>query len=281
MKVTAGAHPDFPMPFSNGPEDPPPPIRGRAEPLRLATERHGQGTEQLAALLNHWLGRSGMSHDQLVAIAAWGLGEQGIFDSTAISRIRNSRQVRGANWRHLDALAAANEAIYLWQTGGERKAWAKLGPHSGWGIRDQWLDDGYWLPHPDHPDRPLRFADMAEVLAGYLDLPYLNAASLSPAEARRMSDGLSALLEELIVERGWGPKRGSEELIEAYPVEDKARQRRLKALIVGDTTLSREELEAELHAIAEMIRVVRGLRPGSYGPDQLRAELLSAPPPRS
>lgn len=281
MKITAGAHPDLSMPFSAGPEEPPPPIRGRSEPLRIATERHEQGTEHLAAMLNHWLGRSGLSHDQLVAIAAWGLGEQGMLDSTVISRIRNGRQVRGANWRHIDALAAANEAIWLWQTGGERKAWAKLGPHSGWGVRDQWLNDACWLEHPEHPGQPLRFADMAEVIAGHLDLPYLSAASLSPAEAKRLSDGLAALMDELIAERGWGPRRGSEELIEAYPVEDKARQRRLKALIVGDITLTREELEGELHAIAEMIRVVRGLSIGSYGPEQLRAELRSDRPPAS
>lgn len=275
MKVTAGAHPDFPMPFTNGPEEPPEPIRGRHEPLRLATERHEHGTEHLAAMLNHWLGRSGLSHDQLVAIAAWALGERGLLDSTVLSRIRNSRQVRGASWRHVDALAAANEAIWAWQTGGERKAWAQYGPHSGWGIRDQWLSDACWLEDPDHPGQPLRFSRTMEVLAGYLDLPYLSVTSLSPAEARRLSDGLSTLLEELIVERGWGPKRGSDELIAAYPVEDRARQRRLKALIVGDTSLSREELEAELHAIAEMIRVVRGLKQGSYGPEQLRAELRS------
>ena len=273
MKITAGAHPGIPMPFSNSPEEPPPPVRGRSEPLRLATERHQHGTEHLAAMLNHWLGRSGLSHDQLVAIAAWALGEQGLLDSTVISRIRNGRQVRGANWRHVDALSAANEAIWAWQTGGEREAWATFGPHSGWGIRDQWLTDACWLEDPDQPDQPLRFNRAMEVLAGYLELPYLSAASLSPAEARRLSDGLSALLEELIVERGWGPRRGSDELIEAYPVEDKARQRRLKALIVGDTTLNREELESEMHAIAEVIRVVQGLRQGSYGPEQLQAEL--------
>lgn len=74
MKVTAGAHPDLPYPFSNGPEPPPDPPRGLDQPLRLASERHEQGVAALAALLNYWLGRSGMSHDQLVAIAAWGLG---------------------------------------------------------------------------------------------------------------------------------------------------------------------------------------------------------------
>lgn len=275
MKITAGAHPDFPMPFSNGPEEPPEPIRGRSEPLRLATERHERGVEHLAAMVNHWLGRGQLSHDRLIAIANWGLGEPGMLDGGSLSRIRNGKQARGASWRHLDALAAANHAIWLWQTGGERHAWSKLGPHSGWGIREQWLNDAIWLPHPEREGRPLRFATMAEVVAGYLELPYLNAVSLSPGEARQLSDALAALLEELIAERGWGPREGIRELIEAYPVEDKARQRRLKALIVGDTPLSREELEAELHAIAEMIRSIRALTPGSYGPEQLRAELRS------
>ena len=281
MKVTAGAHPDIPHPWSNGPEPPPEPIRGLREPLRLASERHEAGVQAMAALLNLWLGRSGLSHDQLVAICGWGLGERGMIDGAVVSRTRNGRQVRGASWKHIDALAAANRAIWLWQTKGQAGAWTELGPHGGWGIRQEWLDDATWLPHPDHPDQPLAFRDLADVLAGHLDLPYLATTALSPADARRVSDALGHLLETTIAERGWGPREGVRQLLEAYPVEDQARQRRLRGVIVGDQTLNREELEAELAAIAETIRAVRGLKAGSYGPAELRAELMSARLPAS
>lgn len=277
MKLTVGSHPDLPFPFTNGPEEPPEPVRGLAEPLRHASERHEDGVRTLAALLNSWLGRSGLSHDQLVAICAWGLNERGVIDSAVISRVRNGKQARGASWKHLDALAAANRAVWLWQTRGQQGAWAELGPQGGWGVRPEWLDDACWLPNPEHEDQPLAFRDFAEVLAGYMDLPYLSTPALSPADARRISDALGHLLEATIAERGWGPREGVRRLLEAYPVEDQARQRRLRGVIVGDASLNREELEAELHAIAEMIRAVRGLRPGSYGPAELRAELSSAP----
>lgn len=275
MKVTVGSHPDLPFPYSNGPEDPPGPIRGRSEPLRLATERHEQGVATLAAMMNHWLGRSGLSHDQLVAIAAWAMGEPSPIDAAVISRVRNGRQARGASWKHLDALASANRAIWLWQTKGQGEAWAVFGPHSGWGIRDQWLDDATWLPHPDRPAEPLAFSDMADVVAGYLELPYLGTTQLSPADHRKMNEALAHLLEQVIADNGWGPREGIRRLVEAYPVADAARQRRLRALITGDLQLTRQELEAELHALAEMMRVVRELKEGSYGPAELQRELLS------
>ena len=279
MKITAGAHPDLPFPFSNGPEEPPPPVKGLDEPPRLATERHDHGVTTMAALLNHWLGRSRLSHDQLVAIASWGLGERGVIDPAVISRARNGRQVRGLSWRHLDALAAANEAIWRWQKQGQQKAWAKLGPQTGWGVREEWLNDATWLPHPDHPNEPLAYGDLAEVLAGYLELPYLSTALLSPGDARRMSDALAQLLEATAADRGWGPREAVRQLLAAYPIEDRARQQRLRGVIVGEAALGREDLETELHALAEMIRVLRGLKPGGYGPAELRRELSSGPLP--
>jgi hypothetical protein len=277
MKATIGAHPDLPFPFSNGPEPPPDPPGGLREPLPLCSERHERGVATMAALLNHWLGRGKLSHARLIAIANWGLNERGIIDEAVVSRTRNGRQVRGLSWKHLDALAAANEAIWLWQVRGPDRAWARLGPQTGWGVQEDWLDDAIWLQHPDHPDEPLNYGDLAEVLAGYLDLPYLSTALLSPGDARRMSDALSHLLEALIADQGWGPREAVKRLLAAYPIADQARQQRMAAFVVGQASLSREELEAELHALAEMIRVVRALKPGMYGPAELRRELSSDP----
>lgn len=275
MKVTAGAHPDLPYPFSNGPESPPATTRGLHDPLPLASERHEQGVQALKALLNYWLGRSGLSHDQLVAIASWAMGEPGMLDKTVISRIRNGKHVRGASLKHLDALAGANRAIWLWKTQGPDAARAELGPHSGWGVQDEWLDDAIWLPREADEQTPLTFADFASVMAGHTELPYLQHEALSPIDVARLNDGLAQLLEALIADRGWGPREAIRQLLEAYPANDTARQQRLRGVIVGDVRLTKGELEGELFALAEMIRAVRELKPGSYGPGQLRQELLS------
>lgn len=278
MKLTVGSHPAIPEPFSNGPEEPPPTPRGLAEPLRVASQRHDHGVATMAALLNHWLGSSKLSHDQLVAVASWGLNERGMIDGAVISRARNGKQVRGLSWRHLDALSAANRAIWLWQTKGQDGAWKVLGPHGGWGVREEWLNDATWLPHPEYGSEPMTFGDLAEVLAGYQDVPYLTTPLLSPGEARQMSDRVVQLLEGSATERGWGPREAVRQMVAAYPVTDRARQQRLRGLIVGEQTLARGDLELELHALAEMIRATRGLRPGSYGPAELRRELSSVRP---
>lgn len=241
---------------------------------RPATERHERGVAQLAALLNHWLGRAGLSHDQLVAITGWGLGEPGAIDGGVISRVRNARQARGAGWKHLDALAAANEAIWLWQVKGADVARAKLGPPSSWGIKEEWLDQAVWLAVPNEADEPLRLAEMAEVVTGHLVLPYLATTDLSPIAARAANDRLVELVDAVIAKRGLGMKAGLTETLKAYPTTDQARQRRLKAVITGDARLNREELELEMQALAEMLRVLRKLPAGGYGADALRAELL-------
>jgi|GEM_PF-1420026 hypothetical protein len=279
MKIVAGAHPDLPLPFSNGPEVPPEPLRGLPEPLRLASERYEEGLVRMATLMNLWLTRGNLSHEQMVAICAWGLGEV-VLDKAVISRLRNARQARGASLRHIDALAAGNRAIWLWQTKGQAKAWAELGPHVGWGVRDEWLNSTIWLPSGDNSREPLGFLELAELVVGYADLPYLSSRMLSPIEATRLSQRLAALLDQEIAERGWGVRQGIEQLLQAYPVTDPARCRRLKELIVGDQSLARDDIEAELAALAEMLRVVRGLKAGSYGPAELEAELLG-PRPRS
>ena len=246
-----------------------------APAMLTATGRHQLGIAQLPALLNYWLGRSGLSHEQMATIASWGLGEPGMIDPSWISRARNGRQPRGASWKNTDALAAANEAIWLWQKQGPEAARANLGPQSSWGIEEKWLDRAEWLPVPDHPDQPLRFGELAAVFAGHLDLPYLQETMLSPGEARQASERLAELLNDAAVERGWSPREAKIEVERAYPTTDGARHRRLQAVILGNRELNREELESELHALAELLRVIRQLEPGSYGPDDLLTELLS------
>jgi hypothetical protein len=45
--------------------------------------------------------------------------------------------------------------------------------------------------------------------------------------------------------------------------------------MLGEVQLTPDELKEELLAIAEAIRMLRGLPLGEYGPDDLRTELLA------
>lgn len=228
-----------------------------------------------------WVNRSGLSHAELAAIAGWGLGEDGFIDKSVISRIKNGKQERGAGFRHMDALAAANHAIWLWQTKGQRAAWDELGPHTAWGVQDSSLKDATWLPHPDDADQPLRFTDLVEVLAGYLEVPDLMPPALSASDADRFNRELPELLDEVITGQGWGVREGIRQLLAAYPVDEAKRKAKLRAVILGDEQYSGDELEMELHALAEMIRVVRELKVGTYGPAELTVELRTGRRPVS
>jgi hypothetical protein len=246
-----------------------------APAMLTATGRHQLGIAQVAALANYWLARSGLSHKNLALIAAWGLGVPRALDPSWLSRAKNGEHKCGASWKNTDALAGANEAIWLWQTQGPEAARAKLGPPSSWKIEEKWLDDADWLPVPDRPDQPLRFPELALAFTGYLQLPYLNTKLMSPRDARRASEQLAELLNDVAVHRGWSPRQAKAAVAKAYPANDSDRLRRIYEVMFDGEHLSQEELQSELYALAELLRVIRQLKPGSYGPQELRAELLS------
>jgi hypothetical protein len=68
---------------------------------------------------------------------------------------------------------------------------------------------------------------------------------------------------------------GVRQLLAAYPAADEARRERFQSVILGQVRLTRDELQSELLAIAEAVRVMRGLPLGRYGPAELLAELLA------
>ena len=253
-----------------------PPPMGLPEAPRLADQQLVTGFMQMGALISYWRGRSELSGSQLSAIAAWGLGQTGWLDSSMVSRIENARQARGCSLKNLLALDAANQAIWTWQSKGPQAAWARFGPHTVWSVKDQWLQEAIWLPVADEPEHPLEFADFAEVLVGRIELPYLGIVSLGQGDSQAMSERLSDLLNALLTATGLGPREGLKALMTAYPTKDPDRQSRLMALVMGSGSLSRDELEAELYALAEAIRQLRDLAPGGYGPGDLARELSAA-----
>jgi hypothetical protein len=240
--------------------------------MQSAAERTDKGVQSLASLLNYWLATS--SHDRLAAILRWGFGEPTGLDGGALSRIRNAKQNRGAGLKHLDAIAMANRAIWIWKRDPEA-AIREFGPHSSWGVEAAWLDDICWLPAPaPNEDQPLDLGDLAMLLMSRLELPYLGGQMLSPAKLGRMSERFVELLEQEASERGWGPREAVGRFAEAYPSTDPGRQRKLREVLSGMAEISASELELEMAAFAEMLRTIRGLR--SFGPADLQAELMSA-----
>jgi hypothetical protein len=236
-----------------------------------SNNRYERGVATLAALLNYWLNRGGISHDQMTALANWALGERTTLDGGVVSRLRNGKQTRGAGLAHLDALAAANRAIWSWQVQGQQETLKELGPFTGWGVTTELLDDACWLPRPEQPEQPLTLGDWAELLMGRLTPDYLNG-QISLGQASRMNESLAQLLDDLAADRGWGPREAIRQYLEAYPAQDVGRRQRLRDLLMGEP-LTQPELELEMAALAEMLRRVRGLE--RFTPGELQGELLS------
>jgi hypothetical protein len=241
------------------------------EQALTATERSEKGVQTLAALMNYWLATT--SHDKLAAILRWGYGEPTGLDGGSLSRIRNAKQNRGAGIKHLDAMAEANRAIWMWKRD-PAAAIRAFGPHSSFEVKAEWLDEICWLPAPEpNEDQPLDLGDLAMLLMSRLELPYLGGQLLSPAKLNKMTERFAQLLEDESSDRGWGPREATQRFAAAYPSTDPTRQRRLKDLLMGGD-ISATELELELAAFAEMLRSIRQL--DSYTPADLQAELLSA-----
>ena len=243
---------------------------------KTATERADRGVQTLASLMNYWLATT--SHDKLAAILKWAnRGPTGL-DGGSLSRIRNAKNSRGPGIKHLDAMAEANRAIWMWKRD-PQAAIRAFGPHSSFGVKAEWLDEICWLAAPDpNEDQPLDLGDLAMLLMSRLELPYLGAQLLAPMKLSRMTERFAQLLEDESTERNWGPREAVQKFLAAYPSEDPGRQRKLKDMLMGGE-ISGTELEMELAAFAEMLRLVRGL--DSFTPADLQDELLSARRPLS
>jgi len=271
MKLEIGAHPSIPHPFTNAPQMPTSRPKGLPMPPRLVTQQMEQGLSTTRAMLSYWTGSCEVTLDQFAAIASWGMGERAPLDKSGISRMING--ARGIHLPHLLAFDHLNEAIWTWQVKGQDAAWEAFGPPLAWKVQPAWVEASIWLPHPDDPRARLTLHDFVDVLVGRLPLPYADEHQRPDPNPQRTSEALSQLLNHAIGEQRLTPRDGIARLLAAYPVTDEARRQRLRGLILGEDSLSREELNAELMAVAEALRVFRGLEPESYGPMELAAEL--------
>ena len=278
MKITTDLRQAF-----DGLQEPTPPETTVPDSLppgrQLSSRRHLIGRQHLSAVLNFWLNRCGLSHEQLGSIADWAMSEKGWLSSPQLSHLRNGSVVKPSH-RNLDALGGANEAIHLWQQCGPQVCLKRYGPHSAYRIEDQWLNNAIWLHHPVHTDEALCYADFCDLQAGYLTLPYLGEVNLSPSEARNLSQALADLFDRLAQERmgeGQSMRQALDTVLAAYPSSASPDRRdHLRSVILGTADYSKSELEKELFLLAETVRQLRALPEGDYGPAELHAELSAS-----
>ena len=202
-------------------------------------------------------------------MADWASGGHRQFDYNKLSKLRNGDLKGGASLVHLDALGAANEAIWRWKQNPDA-AVALLGPFSSYGVEEQTLHDAEWLPLADDPTEPIRQADLFEILMGLADAPFALAVTVRPSQATELSRALAELINELIRGLGLGPMEGRTAILRAYPGENGDA---IWELASQGALLTADELEAELGHISSMVATLRAVPPQVYGPRQLHQEL--------
>jgi hypothetical protein len=234
----------------------------------LPSRRRERGSAHAASCLNYWLAKSEMSAEALAVIASWGLGEKSGLMSSNVSHLRNARITR-LNLKLIDGLAGANLAIWRWHVQGADACLQSYGPLSTWEIRPEWLNRAIWLHHPDDESDPLKFADWAEIFAGYLTLDYVGLA-LAPTE--NLSPALAQLLGELTAGAGT-IMEGLRAVERAYPVTDRERVDLLLDVVTGRRDYTRDQLESEIGSLAITVSRLRGEPDGSLSPEALHSEL--------
>jgi hypothetical protein len=237
--------------------------------------RHEMGRAHAAAALNWWLRKAGLSHNVLSVIADWGLGYPGWLLGSQISHLRNAN-IRSPGLQTFEALAAANEAIWIWQQQGQEAALRRFGVSASGPLIEDAMAAACWLPHPDDTSHPLLFGDWCELFVGLLRLPYVDQVSIAPAEARHLSDAMGSLLDRWVAESGLGLRDGLARLQGLYPDQQPEPLARLRALALGTRPLQARELESELPNLATLVSRLRGVDDGAYGAAELHAELASA-----
>lgn len=231
-----------------------------------------RGRQLSRAMLRHWQERGRVIGAEIHAISSWGLGETSVLTAVALSKILAG--TRSVDVKVMLAFDGWNRVVFTWQTQGQDAAVREFGPFTPWGVRPEWMDAAAWLPLPEDPATPLELPDFLDVLVGRLPLPYLGSAALLLTDNRQLSERLSQILNDAIAASGLTPRDAFRVLLAGYPVTDPARQQRLHRLILEGETMTRDELREELFAIAEALRTIRALPVGSYGPEELQAELL-------
>jgi hypothetical protein len=217
----------------------------------LPTQRHIEGREHTAAVLNWWIRRCGFTHTMVTALAAWVCGDSTWLQGSQLSHLRNSR-MRTPQFKLFEGVSGVNEAIATWKLQGKMACLKEWGPLPDQAPAEFLLDDAIYLWHPEKGEgHPLIFHDFCDLFAGRLRLPYVDDSSVSPGQSKLVSDRIGEELDRWLADRG-GIRAGMGKLLEMYPVRDANRVSKLQQVIVGADSYSAAELDEELFALTEL-----------------------------
>jgi hypothetical protein len=240
----------------------------------LPIDRHIEGRDHTAAVLNWWLRRCGFTHAMTTALAAWVCGDHTWLQGSQLSHLRNSR-MRTPQLKLFEGLSAVNESVATWCVQGRQECIHRWGQLPSEAPGNAMMDEAIYLWHPEQGEgTPLVFHDFCDLFAGRLRLSYVEDASVSPGQSKLISDRIGERLDRWLTERG-GIRANLPQLLSFYPVKDQQRIAKLQKVILNAESYTAAELDEELFALTDLFGQLFGRQPEGR---TLFSELLAEEP---
>jgi hypothetical protein len=224
----------------------------------LPTERHIEGRDHTATVLNWWLRRCGFTHAMTTALAAWVCGDHTWLQGSQLSHLRNNR-MRTPQLKLFEGISAVNEAVATWRQQGKEACIRQWGPMPGETPASECMDVAIYLWHPEGGEEtPLVFHDFCDLFTGRLRLPYVEDDCVSPGQSKLISDRIGECLDRWMTERG-GIRANMPVLLSFYPAKDHQRIARLQQVILNADSYTAVELDEEMLALSELFCQLFGM----------------------
>lgn len=235
-------------------------------------DRLNAGVQTTSKAIRMILSRNNMTHEEFVQFSKWcnPWGETWL-STSQVSYLRTAT-LKKAGPQTLDAFAQCN--LRLAEAAGDRSPIIQGLPDFGpLPPRLKLPPEPFYLRHPESRE-PLEVGGLYCMYVGRLVPEGLEDGHISDMEARRLSANISSIVQVWARNRKLTFSEAVNKATEAYDVDEKRRNNRLKAVIAGLEVFSGEDLVQELDDIGKMLGVLDG--DGAIPADKVRERLYQS-----
>lgn len=235
------------------------------------SERLAKGIQTASRAMRMLLSRNSLTHEELVRLSKWcNPWGQNWLSTSQISYLRTAT-TKKAGPQTLDALGEIN--LRLAEAAGDQSPTVLQLPDFG-RIPIKLPAEPFFLRDP-RTREPMDAGGFFLMLVGRLTPEGLNDGHISDKEARRLSDNVSRIVQAWARDRRLLLSDAMRQALEAYDVEESAREQKLRMVITGLEVWNGEQLSEELEDLGKMLGVLDG--DGPIPASEVRERLYRTP----